>query len=111
MEEFVLALIPLMQSLLAGEGVDVGAMLGGIDFAQWVTIGVKAIAAGPAVMRALPKVIAAAHPALTALKPAFDAFVDDLMRTNNPEQAADNFRAWIAANADVAIKLQPGAVA
>ncbi len=101
------AALPLL-SLLAG-GTPIGAAVSAITFSQWVTIGLKAAEAGPAVAAALPKILAAMHPAFEAIKPALEQFVIDLFKDGGgPHEAAGNIRAWLAANADQAIKLQPG---
>ena len=93
MGELLLALVPLLQGLLAGPGVT--AALSGLTFAQWVTIGIKALAAGPEVMDML-----------AALHPAFDKFIEDLARTENPQAAAKSVQQWLAANANAAIAIQ-----
>ena len=107
MVAFLIALIPLLEQLLGGASL--AAVLGTITLAQWVKIGTDALAAGPQVMAALPKIIAAVHPALADTASVFDRFMADLANTKDPELSAANIQKWIAGNANVAISLQPGA--
>jgi hypothetical protein len=82
MVAFLIVLIPLLEQLLGGASL--AAVVGTITLAQWVKIGTDALAAGPQVMVAIPKIIAAIHPALADTASVFDRFMADLATPRIP---------------------------
>lgn len=105
MTAFIIALIPLIQALVGGSAASV-------TLAQWITIGAQALSAAPTIVKDLPKILTAVHPAAAALAPAFHTFAVDLEKSGVETAAANMHRAfqtWCAANADTAMRLQGGA--
>jgi len=96
----ITALVPVAQGLAAGGTLE--ATLAGVSLPQW-----GAIAASVANLVA-PEATKAIEAHLAKTDPEIAAFIRDVI-TNGPDSAAASmFKAWASANADEAMKLQPG---
>jgi hypothetical protein len=94
------ALLPVIQTAMTG--TTIATALAGISIWQWAKIGIEVAQAEPALLKALK-----------ALHPAIRDFLGDIENGIGAELAAlgihSTLAAIVAANADKAIQLQPGA--
>ena len=88
-------LIALIGALIGGQSI--GAILAGLSIADWISLAGTLLPLGEDAIKLM-----------SALHPAFSAMGDKLLQGAGAEIAGQAAKAWISANADKAIELQPG---